>query len=101
MPAARALLYAATLAVLVMAGVAAYGRPPPLAVSAVATLAYVALILAGVLVLRLRMFADAVVRGPAGARGFALTFDDGPDPATTPRVLDALDAAGAKGTFFV
>lgn len=31
----------------------------------------------------------------------ALTFDDGPHPAWTPRVLDALDAGGAKGTFFV
>ena len=30
-----------------------------------------------------------------------LTFDDGPDPASTPRVLDALDSAGAKATFFV
>jgi peptidoglycan-N-acetylglucosamine deacetylase len=31
----------------------------------------------------------------------ALTFDDGPDPDSTPAVLDALDAAGAKATFFV
>jgi peptidoglycan/xylan/chitin deacetylase (PgdA/CDA1 family) len=31
----------------------------------------------------------------------ALTFDDGPDPDATPAVLDALDAAGAKATFFV
>ncbi len=31
----------------------------------------------------------------------ALTFDDGPDPLTTPAVLDALKAAGAHATFFV
>ena len=31
----------------------------------------------------------------------ALTFDDGPDPEGTPAVLDALDAAGARGTFFL
>jgi peptidoglycan/xylan/chitin deacetylase (PgdA/CDA1 family) len=31
----------------------------------------------------------------------ALTFDDGPDPEVTPRVLDALDAAGLKATFFL
>ncbi len=37
---------------------------------------------------------------PPGAR-FALTFDDGPDPDATPAVLDALDAAGAKATFFL
>ena len=29
-----------------------------------------------------------------------LTFDDGPDPLVTPRVLDALDARGARATFF-
>ena len=31
----------------------------------------------------------------------ALTFDDGPDPDATPAVLDALDEAGAKATFFM
>jgi peptidoglycan/xylan/chitin deacetylase (PgdA/CDA1 family) len=30
----------------------------------------------------------------------ALTFDDGPDPEVTPRVLDLLDEAGARATFF-
>jgi peptidoglycan-N-acetylglucosamine deacetylase len=35
------------------------------------------------------------------ARGVALTFDDGPDPEGTPLVLDALDAAGVRATFFV
>lgn len=30
----------------------------------------------------------------------ALTFDDGPDPELTPRVLDLLDSSGAKATFF-
>ena len=30
----------------------------------------------------------------------ALTFDDGPDPASTPRFLDALDGLGWKATFF-
>jgi peptidoglycan/xylan/chitin deacetylase (PgdA/CDA1 family) len=31
----------------------------------------------------------------------AITFDDGPDPRWTPKVLDALSAAGAKATFFM
>ena len=35
------------------------------------------------------------------ASGAALTFDDGPDPDGTPAVLDALDAAGVRATFFV
>ena len=34
-------------------------------------------------------------------RGVALTFDDGPDPDATPAVLDALDDAGVKATFFM
>jgi len=38
-------------------------------------------------------------RGPA-APHVALTFDDGPDPATTPYVLDRLDDLGLKATFF-
>ncbi len=29
-----------------------------------------------------------------------LTFDDGPDPVATPRVLEMLDARGARATFF-
>ena len=43
------------------------------------------------------------VRLPAAAqarREIALTIDDGPDPEVTPRVLDLLDAAGVRATFF-
>jgi peptidoglycan/xylan/chitin deacetylase (PgdA/CDA1 family) len=36
----------------------------------------------------------------AARKAVAITIDDGPDPSTTPRVLDLLDAAGAKATFF-
>ena len=31
----------------------------------------------------------------------ALTFDDGPNPDATPRILDALSTAGVKATFFL
>ncbi|MFD7699268.1 polysaccharide deacetylase family protein [Streptomyces caelestis] len=31
----------------------------------------------------------------------ALTFDDGPDPESTPRFLDALEELGVRATFFV
>ena len=31
----------------------------------------------------------------------ALTFDDGPNPAATPALLDLLDAHGARATFFL
>lgn len=39
--------------------------------------------------------------GRRARRELSLTFDDGPDPATTPAVLDALQVAGARATFFV
>ena len=35
------------------------------------------------------------------ADGVVLTFDDGPDEDSTPGVFDALDAAGARATFFL
>lgn len=37
----------------------------------------------------------------AAAGEVALTFDDGPDPEVTPRVLDQLESAGAHASFFV
>src|SRR5919204_3273226 len=43
----------------------------------------------------------ALERLEPGAGRAALTFDDGPDEDGTPAVLDALDAAGAKATFFM
>jgi peptidoglycan-N-acetylglucosamine deacetylase len=36
-----------------------------------------------------------------GARCIALTFDDGPDPVYTPKLLDLLHEKGVKATFFV
>jgi peptidoglycan/xylan/chitin deacetylase (PgdA/CDA1 family) len=43
----------------------------------------------------------AVRRGPPGGRQVSLTFDDGPDPAATPRVLRLLASRGARATFFL
>jgi peptidoglycan/xylan/chitin deacetylase (PgdA/CDA1 family) len=39
-------------------------------------------------------------RDAGGGRALALTFDDGPDPDVTPRVLALLASAGASATFF-
>jgi peptidoglycan/xylan/chitin deacetylase (PgdA/CDA1 family) len=100
-PIARLGLLVATSAVFVFVGRALLLSPPPLFVSILALGAYLGLVLAGVFSLPLRMFVDAVLTGPKGARGVALTFDDGPDPLTTPRVLDLLDAERVKATFFV
>jgi peptidoglycan/xylan/chitin deacetylase (PgdA/CDA1 family) len=53
---------------------------------------------------RSRLLGPNLVRLPAPAaerREVALTFDDGPDPEVTPHVLDQLDAAGMRATFFL
>jgi peptidoglycan/xylan/chitin deacetylase (PgdA/CDA1 family) len=60
-------------------------------------------LLAGGLTPRSSLLGPNLVRLPAAAvarRQVALTFDDGPDAEATPRVLDLLDAAGARATFF-
>jgi len=40
-------------------------------------------------------------RRSAGDRAVALTFDDGPNPEATPRILDALAASRTVATFFL
>jgi peptidoglycan/xylan/chitin deacetylase (PgdA/CDA1 family) len=100
-PPPRIAVYAATTGVLALTGYSVLGKPPPFGWAVFVLVAYAALVLASVFVLRWRVFVDAVVRGPRGARGVVLTFDDGPHPKWTPRILEALDARNAKATFFV
>jgi len=42
-----------------------------------------------------------MVSGPRSGNAVCLTFDDGPDPEHTPRLLDVLREHGAKVTFFM
>lgn len=42
-----------------------------------------------------------LLASPTRAPRFAVTFDDGPDPATTPALLDVLARHGARATFFL
>jgi peptidoglycan/xylan/chitin deacetylase (PgdA/CDA1 family) len=46
-------------------------------------------------------FGGAITRVTTTEAVVALTFDDGPDPVYTPRLLDVLAAGGAKATFFL
>jgi len=62
-----------------------------------------AVLFAASLAPRSRLLGANLTRLPdaAAQRGeIAITFDDGPDPEVTPQVLDLLDRAGARGTFF-
>jgi peptidoglycan-N-acetylglucosamine deacetylase len=42
-----------------------------------------------------------IVRGDEAPNAVTFTFDDGPDHRSTPLILDALDARGVKGAFFI
>lgn len=68
----------------------------PLAAAALAHIGPAATWLPG---LRRRRFPRLAGLGSPGH--VALTFDDGPDPVSTPRFLDVLDGLGVRATFFV
>ncbi|BDP41455.1 polysaccharide deacetylase familiy protein [Deinococcus aetherius] len=68
-----------------------------LGLGALALLGYVGL--PSLVVQRLNL--GLIREGRQGKKALALTFDDGPNPTTTPAVLDALRGAGARATFFV
>jgi peptidoglycan/xylan/chitin deacetylase (PgdA/CDA1 family) len=101
MPPARALFYVATAAGIALSARALLFGPPPLSVAAGALGGYVALVVLGVCFSRFGMFADVLTAGPPDARGAALSFDDGPDPSSTPKILAELSRARACATFFV
>lgn len=46
-------------------------------------------------------FCVQIVRGIAGRKEIALTFDDGPHPQFTPKLLDLLKQLNIRATFFV
>ena len=50
---------------------------------------------------RVRNLAMPGLAGVGDPGHVALTFDDGPDPASTPAFLDTLDALGWRATFFM
>ena len=55
----------------------------------------------GSFVSRSGIFGRVLWSGPTDRPLVALTFDDGPDPLTTPRVIDLLARYGVQATFFV
>jgi peptidoglycan/xylan/chitin deacetylase (PgdA/CDA1 family) len=54
----------------------------------------------GVAIPQLKLFGPFICRGAGTRRCVALTFDDGPDPRSTPQLLELLRAAGVQAAFF-
>jgi peptidoglycan/xylan/chitin deacetylase (PgdA/CDA1 family) len=96
-------LYGSTTAAFGLVARSLIGHPVPYGASLGALGLYCGVLLTGVLDPRLSMYVDFENELPEqrDATRIALTFDDGPDLECTPRVLDRLDAAGMKATFFV
>lgn len=72
---------------------------PPL--SAIPLAIFVILCFTAPLLPGVGFFVPIVSRGRTDKRAVAITFDDGPDPASTPALLDLLSKYGAKATFYV
>jgi peptidoglycan-N-acetylglucosamine deacetylase len=101
MPFARFFLYVTSLGGFVSLGLALVGRAPPIAWLAAGLTAQVLVATLSVLLPSLQVWTHVAIRAAAGGRRIALTFDDGPNPETTRRVLALLAERGQRATFFV
>lgn len=54
----------------------------------------------GVAIPQLQLFGNFICRGSSSRRCVALTFDDGPDPRSTPQLLELLRGAEVSAAFF-
>jgi peptidoglycan/xylan/chitin deacetylase (PgdA/CDA1 family) len=80
---------------------ALFGSGPPLGWLLGVFVLHATVATLGVAFPALGVWGDALCRGKPGARRIALTFDDGPHPETTRRVLALLAAHRKRATFFV
>jgi peptidoglycan/xylan/chitin deacetylase (PgdA/CDA1 family) len=77
------------------------GNTPTLPMAVVLLVGYFATILGSVLYLNGGAFLEVIRDCSPKLRGVVLTFDDGPDPASTPLVLKCLRDGNVRATFFV
>jgi peptidoglycan/xylan/chitin deacetylase (PgdA/CDA1 family) len=70
-------------------------------ITTITLLLHIPIVIWGVVNLRNGFFCKVIFQKKGEKHLLALTFDDGPDPACTPIVLDLLDKYNFKGTFFV
>ncbi len=97
----RALLVASCAGAAALSAMRLAGASMPWWALAVALAALLATVGVGVFVPASGVFARPILAGIGDSPTVALTFDDGPDPVHTRRVLDLLDARGHRATFFV
>ena len=101
MPVARVFLWVTTIGALTFALRSIAVGVPPWWLALAVMFTYLTICGFGIIYPRSEMFADVVERGEPGRALVGLTFDDGPDPTTTPTILRALSDRGYRATFFV
>jgi peptidoglycan/xylan/chitin deacetylase (PgdA/CDA1 family) len=74
---------------------------PIAAWTSAAVLAPLGLLAYGALSPNARLFGPVVSRGPANVRAVYLTFDDGPSPTATERIVDTLGELAVPAAFFL
>jgi peptidoglycan/xylan/chitin deacetylase (PgdA/CDA1 family) len=98
---ARVTCIAAAIGMGAVAVRAAAAGGPDLATAGVLSFGFGALVTTGVVFPSLEIYGRVVLRGAPGRGCVGLTFDDGPHPVTTRRVLEALARTHHRATFFV
>ncbi len=61
---------------------------------------YLLLLIHGTISISTEFFMPVICNGPDDHNGVSITFDDGPSPETTPRILDILKENEVKAAFF-
>jgi len=97
----RPLLYSSLLGSWATSGAVVAGGRIPVWILCTMLLALIGIVTVGVIDQHSGIFARPIVRVRTSRPELALTFDDGPDPIYTLPILDALEAHGHRGTFFL
>ena len=98
---ARLVFVASSLGLGGLAVHAAMGGGLGVAEIAALSVSWYAVATTGVFFPRLEMYGPIISSGPSGSLRVALTFDDGPNPVTTRRILETLAPTRHRATFFV
>jgi peptidoglycan/xylan/chitin deacetylase (PgdA/CDA1 family) len=89
-----------TLILIAICAFALHGTTRHVAIAAIAV-CFATIFGLAVPFVRMQYFCPAVIRGKTGGRRVAVTFDDGPDPAATPALLELLKRENVPAAFFL
>lgn len=84
---------------LILTGILYYNHANLIIILTIILVIYLALTALGSYQIKLNYYITSLNK--TNSDSIALTFDDGPDPATTPQILEILKLANLKATFFV